>query len=173
MKTAFAVAVIFLGSSAAWSADTLQPLDVKLGLWETTTTTQISGMPPIPPEALARLTPEQRARIEASMGAQGGQPKTHTTKSCMTKEKMEKAMFGEERQNCKRTVITSTSSKTEVRLDCDQQGIKTSGTVRVDAINSENVKGSVKAESTGGGNTMNVNSNFTSKWLSSDCGKTE
>ena len=44
---------------ASWSADELKPLDVKPGLWETTMTSQMSGMPPIPPEALARLTPEQ------------------------------------------------------------------------------------------------------------------
>ena len=168
----FVLAVVVIAGYAALAADKIQPLNVKLGLWETTSTTQMSGMPPIPPEALAHLTPEQRAKIEASMGAEG-QPKTHTTKSCMTKEKMEKAMFGEERQNCKRTVVTSTGSKAEVRLDCDQQGMKTSGTVRVDAVDSENVKGSVKAESTGGGNTMKVNSNFTSKWLSADCGKVE
>jgi hypothetical protein len=30
----------------------VQPLDVKLGLWETTMTSDSSGMPPIPPEVL-------------------------------------------------------------------------------------------------------------------------
>ena len=112
MKTAFALAVIFLASPAAWSADKIQPLDVKLGLWETTSTTQMTGMPPIPPEVLDRMTPEQRAQMEATMGASGGQPKAHITKSCMTKERLEKGgSFGEDRPNCKRTVTGSTGSK--------------------------------------------------------------
>ena len=47
-----------------WAAE---PLNVKLGQWETTTTMQLSGMPAIPPEALAQMTPQQRQMIEDRM----------------------------------------------------------------------------------------------------------
>lgn len=174
MKIIIAIAVILFSSCAAFAADKMQPLDVKLGLWETTVATQMSGMPPIPPEALARMTPQQREQMQAAMAARGGPgAKPTVTKSCLTKDKLEKAMFGEERPNCKQTVVTSTSSKAEVRMECQEKQMKSTATVMVEALNSENVKGSVKGEASGEGNTMNFNSNFTSKWLGASCGKTE
>ncbi len=78
---------IVLGSTL-WAAD-FRALDVKTGQWETTVSGQTSGMPAIPPEALSRLTPEQRAKVEAAMGARGAKPIVST--SCMTKEKLEQA----------------------------------------------------------------------------------
>jgi hypothetical protein len=64
MRTSVLVALLFLGCAWIWAADAIK-LDVKLGLWETTNTFQTSGMPQvnIPPDALARMTPEQRAKV--------------------------------------------------------------------------------------------------------------
>jgi hypothetical protein len=44
--------------------------------------------------------------------------------------------------------------------------------VHIQAIDSENVKGTTQATATGGGNDskMNTQVSFTSKWLGSDCG---
>ena len=172
MKSLLAVAMVLTCAGAAFSADKIQPLDVKLGQWETTTTSQMSGMPPIPPEAMARMTPEQRAKMQAAMNQA---PHTQTRKSCLKKEDLEKgATFGEDRKNCTRTVLTSTSSKMDVRLQCDEgSGMKTDATLKIEALNSENVKGDIQAESSGGGNKMNMKSNFTAKWLGPVCGKTE
>ena len=47
----------------------IQPLNVKPGLWETTATYKRSGASPIPSEALAKLNPEQRARLEQRINA--------------------------------------------------------------------------------------------------------
>jgi hypothetical protein len=175
MKMLMAMGVLLLSSCTSWATDKLQPLDLKLGLWETTVTTQTSGMPPMPPEVLAQMTPEQREQMEAAMAAHGGQgAKPVTSRSCMTKEKLEKGGdFGEERKECKRTIVDSSSSNAEIRMSCEQEGMKTNATVRVQRLSSESVKGSMRAESSGGGHTMNINSNFTSKWISADCGKTE
>ena len=84
MKINVSLGFAFLFCGAALAADSVQPLDVKLGLWESTTTTEHSGAPPIPDEVLARLTPEQRAKIEerAKASAQQG-PKTTTRKNCV------------------------------------------------------------------------------------------
>src|SRR5438045_3135799 len=78
--------------------------DVKTGLWELTSTGSMSGAPPIPAEALARMTPEQRAQMEAAMQAaiaRNNQP--HVSKSCMTQRQLEKAPnFAESHdQSCK------------------------------------------------------------------------
>jgi hypothetical protein len=70
-------------------------LNLKEGLWETTHTMNMSGMPPIPADALAKMRPEQKARIEAMMSQRGvgGTATTDTSKSCITKEKLEKSAF--------------------------------------------------------------------------------
>src|SRR6266568_18776 len=57
----------------------IQPLNVKPGLWETTATYKTSGAPPIPPETLAKLTPQQQARLEERMKANSaGSSNTNT-----------------------------------------------------------------------------------------------
>src|ERR1700676_2872864 len=62
------------------AAGKVQPLNVKTGLWQVSTTTTMSGLPDIPPEMQARLdqmTPEQRAKMEAMMKSRfGGTPQT-------------------------------------------------------------------------------------------------
>ena len=174
MRINVLVALLFLECSWGWAADGIKPLDVKLDLWEVTNTLQTSGMPPvsIPPDALAKMPPEQRAKVEEMMKGMGsGSPKTSTRKSCMTREKMNKQeMFGDDQKQCTRTVVTSSSSKVEVRLQCAMDGTKTNGTFRVEAMNSENVKGSMQMATASGDRTMNMNSNFTAKWLGPDCG---
>src|SRR6266550_5357224 len=173
MRTILA-GLVMLSSVALWAADKLQPLNVKTGLWETTTTRITSGEMPIPAEFLARLTPEQRAKMEARMKANSAEKtKTNTSKSCMTKEKLEKAPFSDEQKECARTIVTSTSSKAEVRFTCDQADTKVNGTINVEALNPENVKGSGNATMTGGGHTMTTSGTFTSKWLGADCGAVE
>jgi hypothetical protein len=169
------VAVILLWSFAIWAADRVQPLDIKTGLWEITTTNLMSGMPPIPPETLARMTPEQRARFEESMKAtMSGKPKTTTRKDCVTREKLNKDyLFGEERKQCTRTVITASSSKTEMKMQCEEENMKMDGTVRMEALSSEQVKGTMKMMATGSGRTMNVDVDFNARYLGPVCGDTK
>jgi uncharacterized protein DUF3617 len=131
-------------------------------------------MPPvsIPPDALARMTPDQRAKVEAMMKSQGsGSPRTSTNKSCMTPEKIKRSEMFYEQKQCTKTVVTSSSSKLELRMHCTMEGgAKADGTVRVERISSESTRGSVQMTSTSGDHTMNMNSTFTSKWLGPDCG---
>lgn len=155
----------------ALQSDTaVTPLNVKLGLWQTTVTASVSGLPSIPDSALAQLSPDQRAKIEAAMKQVSGQPMT--TKSCMTKDKLEKSEgFRNAPKSCTYTVVSSTSSKLEMKLECNQNGTTMSGNVHVEALSSENVKGSVQMNTSGGSaGTMNMNSTFTSKWLGASCG---
>ncbi|HUI78218.1 MAG TPA: DUF3617 family protein [Bryobacteraceae bacterium] len=175
MRNVIFLATALLMPLASWAADDIKPLGVKLGLWESMVTTQTSGMPPIPEEVLSKLSPDQRARMEEAMKARqakGAQPRTN--KSCLTKESLDKAMtFGNEgNQSCKRTVMTSNSSKQEIRFECSDErtNIKSTGTMHVEALNSENVKGSGQVSSGNGTNSMNIQISFSAKWLGSDCG---
>jgi Protein of unknown function (DUF3617) len=164
------IGLTMLFCATMWAAD-FHPLNVKPGQWETTVSGQMTGMPPIPAEALSRMTPEQRARIEAAMGARGAKPMT--SKTCLTKESLDKALnmgSDESVKSCTRTLTTSTSGKQEIQMECDRNGIKTKGTVVVEAVDSETIRGSMKMTTTSEANrTMNMDYTFTSKWVGGAC----
>jgi len=149
----------------------IQPLNVRPGLWETTTTFKTSGAPPIPPEALARLTPEQRARVEERMRANSaGSTSTDTSKHCVTKEDLEKSDFGQGKGECTYTIQTSTSTEAKGKYSCNMEGMKVNGAVDITAPDSEHIKGSSQGSLSGNGRTMNVETTFTSKFLGASCG---
>jgi len=159
-------------AAALVAEDKVQPLDVKLGLWETTVVGESSGAPPIPPEMLAKMTPEQRARMEAAFKQQQAEgAKTHTMQKCMTKEDLTRTTFmGKDDPQCTKTIITSTSRKLEGKVECTHGGGKQSGTFTVEATDSTNVKGDVHMVLSAGANTMTANSHFTGKWIGPQCG---
>jgi uncharacterized protein DUF3617 len=169
MRSKVLLALLVLCSFSLSAGDKIQPLDVKLGLWEITTTVAMTGMPAmpnIPPDVLAKMPPEQRAKMQAAMG---GTPTAR--KVCITKEKMDKqTAFNDERKNCTRTVVSSSGSKLEMKMQCTEQDATMNGTIHVEALNSENVKGTVRMAMNGGGRNMNMNSDFTSRYLGSACG---
>jgi hypothetical protein len=47
--------------------------------------------------------------------------------------------------------------------------MKQNGTVRIEAVDSENVKGSTRMSITNGTHTMTVNATFNGKWISAAC----
>jgi Protein of unknown function (DUF3617) len=172
MRTSFILAAVLFFSPTLFAADKVTLLNVKEGLWEMTVTHSMTGMPAmpaIPPDALAKMPPEQRARMEAMM--KGG-PKTDVRKECITKEKLEKQMaFSDDRKECTRTVLNSTSSKLEMKIHCkgEEQG-SMDGTLLVEAIGSDNVKGKMEAVTNASGRTMNMNFTFSSRYLGPACG---
>lgn len=168
LKTIAVLGYVAVFCVAAWAADSVQPLDVKTGLWETTATIERSGVPPIPPEVLAKLTPEQRAKIEEKTGA-----KTSVHKHCLKREELDKPLpFGrdeKEKSACNRIMVTSSRSKQEFHVECTAGGMKQNGTVRIEAVDSENVKGSTQMSVTNGTHTMTVNATFSGKWIGAAC----
>jgi Protein of unknown function (DUF3617) len=167
----FFLATIVFSSLTLWAADSITPLNVKEGLWEMTVTHSMSGMPAppnIPPDVLAKMPPEQRARVEAAM--KGG-PSTDVRKECITKEKLEKhSAFSNNRGDCTRTVVNSTGSKLEVKIHCEEKQTSTDGTLVVETVGSDRVKGTMQAVTNANGHTMNMNFTFSSKYLGPACG---
>jgi hypothetical protein len=152
------------------SAADFRPLDVKTGEWESTVSGRTTGMPPIPDEVLNKMTPEQRAKIQAAMGAaNGGKPMV--SKSCITKDSLDKAFnLGDNNTKaCARTLVTSSGTKQEIRVDCSRDGGKTVGTIKVEALDSENIKGSMQITSSNGAHNMNMDYTFNVKWIGSAC----
>ncbi len=97
-----------------------------------------------------------------------GTPTTRTSKRCLTREDLAKDPFND-RKSCKETVINSTGSKMEVQEVCTEDGRTITANVRIEAPDSENVKGWMQSTVTGEGRTMSVNGTFTSKWIGAVC----
>lgn len=164
MTNAFALTVF--AASAAWAADAV-PMDVKTGQWETTVSSRVSGVqiPAIPPEQLARMPADQRARLEAMM-KQAGNNNT-TTKSCIKKEDLTKLQLNND-QNCKSTLVSSSKTKQELHLECERNGNKQTATMTIEAQGPESVKFAMQASNEGTAN-MNMTMTGSSKWLGPDC----
>jgi Protein of unknown function (DUF3617) len=175
ISAVFALAFFVLASCVLtltlWAADNISPLNAKEGLWEVTVTHSMSGMPAppnLPPDALAKLPPDQRARVEAMMK---GTPSTDVHKECVTKEKLAKnAAFSANRGDCTRTVVSSTGKKLEAKFHCVDKDTTSDGTFQMEIIDSDNVKGTMHATTSTSSRTMNMDFTINSKYLGPACG---
>jgi hypothetical protein len=172
------------GAPLASAADAGRPavpvkLNVKLGLWEVATQANISGMPQVmPDEMMAKLTPEQRARMQAAMQASmADMAKPKMAKHCVTAEKLARGMDlnGRERQNCQRKIVTNSSSELQINEACTEadgttvldEHIQLAGSLLGAA---EQMSGTVHFVKNSGGKTMTVDSNIKGQWLGASCG---
>lgn len=170
MRTKFLLALVIFSSLTFWATVKITPLNIKEGLWEMTVTHSMTGMPAIPPETLARMPPEQRARAEAAM--KGGTT-ADVHKECVTKEKLEKQMaFDENRKDkdddCIRTIVNATGSKLEMKFHCEKSS--SDGTLLLEAATSDSVKGSMHIIANSHGRSMNMDLTFNSRYLGPACG---
>jgi len=176
MKLSIAFAAGALLASACFAASDYTPFGVKPGLWETKMTNDVSGPPPIPPEAMARMTPEQRERVEANMRQYAGQNHTTTTKACITQEQLSKPLtFGaREDSHCKYELTKSTASQQDVKLTCADaagRGGKMEGTMHFEAMGPDDMKGNSTIVMTPSkGNPTTLHGTFAAHRLGSDCG---
>lgn len=153
---------------ACWGAEVF---DIKPGLWDFSVTVQMSGMPPIP--NLDQMTPEQRARIEGAMKNMGNQ--THSSKSCVTREGIEKAIAessNSQNNKCSPKIMNMSSSKVALHMECTQdRGTKTNGDITIDRKDGEHIVGIGTMKSTmANGRSMDVKWSLTGTFVASDCG---
>jgi len=170
------VVALITFAAAIGAAGKSQPLNVKLGLWEVTTTITTASDLPIPAGLLERLSPEQRARVEERMEARKGDSgKTTVRKQCLTREQLDHGIpFAQHKKSCIRTVLTSSATKLEMRVKCVDQGINSDETFHIEAVTFESVKGSFDVSPTeGGDNTTKSNSTFTARWIGPLCTPTK
>ena len=171
MRSKICLVLIVCSALTLCAADDIPFLDVKQGLWEVSTTHSMKGMPAagnLPPDVLAKLPPEQRAKIEAMMS---GKPSTDVMKSCITKEKLEKrSAFMSNRGECSRTVVSSTGRKLELKIHCVDKETTSDGTAVMEAIGSDNVKGTMHFVTKTSENTITMDFTTSSKYLGPACG---
>jgi Protein of unknown function (DUF3617) len=168
-------AICGVAATALLAQSKITPLKVKTGLWQSTTNIKVSGMPGIPPEMAAKLTPEQRARMEASMSQSAmAQPRTETHKGCLTQEDLTKDPFtpgkNDEGMKCKENLIRSTASDAEVALSCaDDRGNSSDFHIAFHAVDQEHVTGTGQGDVNMFGHTMKSDWKFQSHWLQASC----
>jgi len=140
-KTILLTAILLSGIGLY--AATLEPLNVKPGLWQVTMTNTINGAP---------------------------RPNTNSYKSCVKKEDLDKYPFSDPKDKCTWTVRTSTGSKMEASGTCTPEGVgKVDFNIHVEAPDTENIKGTGQLTIDGPGGSMTGNYSVTAKWASSTC----
>lgn len=145
-----------------------QNLDLRMGLWEMTSSTQSSGPPPID---TSKMTPEQRERIEAAMKAvmaQAAHPKT--TQTCVTKEKLDQSLLkGSTPERCMSSVVNTSRTSRELKFSCPGTML-TSADILIQALSKESVKMTGTMLMKNGRGAMTMNMNGAGKWIADACG---
>ena len=169
------VTVTTLTAATLAHATDLIKRNIKPGLWEVTSIPQVSGEMPIPDEDLAKMTPEQRARMQAAMkGYMANSVKPHVYKECMTPEKIAKGFdidrHGDD-SSCVRKVVSSSSSEVTLHDECNNKTQKTVSDVHFEVNSGTQMSGKINIViSNPAGKTMKVNSTLQGKWLAASCG---
>jgi hypothetical protein len=151
---------------------TLAPLthaggfDIKTGAWEVTGSTSMSGMP-MPKDALDKMPPAQRARLEAAMAARAGKVTSHTSTTCVTQRDLDRVdLMKSEGANCSRKIISQTARHYEMEETCTApEPSKTHA--KFDAKSAESYSGSIDRMQGSG----KVHVETTGRWLGAVCKK--
>ncbi len=174
-NTLLELSLFTLVAATALAADLVKP-DIRPGLWEVTSTPQMSGQLPIPEAQLAQLSAEQRARLEAAMQAQlQNNNKPRTYRECMTPEKIARGFDIDrnsgERSQCKRNVVTSSPRALQMHDECQESDGATSVTdVNFTLKGGTEMSGNIHFVLTSGSRNMTMNAVLQGKWLGASCG---
>jgi hypothetical protein len=144
-------------------------LNVKTGLWEITSVTEMQGMPQLPPEVMKNLTPEQRATMAAALGNGAGQgPRVDKNKECITEEDLDEPFHAEDRKECKSTVVKTSAREQEITLVCGGD-YPAKGKLHIQTPTPETMKGTFEMTMGGGERPMSIKSKLTGRWLEATC----
>jgi hypothetical protein len=137
-------------ATASPSALKITPLNVKTGLWQSTTTFAISG---------------------GQLG-NAARPNTETHKGCLTQQDLRKDPFAAKSMadmKCHEDLIRSTGSDAEVQVSCTDGTNSGAFHIAIHAGDQEHVSGNGQGTATFFGQTMNSNVKFQSRWLQATC----
>jgi hypothetical protein len=142
---------------------------MKTGLWEITSVTTVSGMPPLPKEVLDHMTPEQRAEMQAAM-KDGEKPETDIDRECITDQDLEHPFESANTKECTETIVSSTRTSQEVRMVCTGEH-KGTGLLRVSTPTPNTMTAMLDLRSGDGKDAFTIKSQMKGRWLGSDCGE--
>lgn len=154
----------------ALSAAGAEKLNVKLGLWEMTSISRFSGMPPLPKEVMDKMTPQQRAEMAAKIkAASEEEPEPEVSSECITQEDLDKPFASANAEECTQTVVRTTRNTQEIRLVCTGK-TKGSGVFRVTTPTPETMTGDLDLKVGEGSEVMTITAKLKGRWLGADCG---
>jgi hypothetical protein len=146
-------------AAAQTQAPALTPPPIKMGLWQSSVTVNMGGMPNMP--------------------AGAGGSYTHVNQSCMTPDSWKNA-FRSMQQHHQQTTASCTAANVNqdahqvtVDMDCSgEQGYATSIHVKMVLDSEEAMHGNATVKMTGSAfpQGMSMNSTITSKFVNADCG---
>src|ERR1019366_7145535 len=156
---AFAVAMPLYSLADSFNA--------KAGAWEMTTTTLTEGIPFFA-DSLAKMPPEQRAKIEKAMQARAGKPITHVTKSCVTKKDLDqdRVIKSDDEGKCKKKIISKSANKIVFEQTCTAPHASTSNVV-IEAKTPESIVFSM--DMVQGGASGKIHVDIKGRWLATSC----
>jgi len=142
-------------------------LNAKPGAWEMTTTTLTTGMP-APAEEMAKMPPEQRAKMEKAMQARAGKPSTRVKKSCITKKDLDqdRVIKSEDEGQCKKKIISKSSTKIVFEQTCGAPHASTSN-MMIEAKTPESI--AVSIDIVQGGASGKIHVDIKGRWLGASC----
>lgn len=144
--------------------------NAKPGLWEMTSTTVITGIP-IPADSLAKLPPDQRARIEENLKARDGKPDMRVSNNCVTQKDLDQDMLFKtsSTDQCVKKIIARSPTKVAFRQTCPAPAASSS-LVNIEAKTPESLAASIdisQANATG-----KIHIDVKGRWLSATCPQT-
>lgn len=126
-----------------------EPLELKPGYWEITTTTTTTGAPPYIP-GMEGLAAEQIARSWTKLA---GKPNHHTSRRCLTEEEIREATVLDKDikvpgQSCQRGRSTQSATEWTLQMDCEGMGTKTHVQSRLNTRGPEALEATIHATAT-------------------------
>ncbi|MES2221895.1 MAG: DUF3617 domain-containing protein [Acidobacteriota bacterium] len=155
-----------LGFMGVAVAQTVEPPPIKMGLWQTTLTSTMTGFQ-VPPEVAARMKAMGRSMPM-------GQPHTTVTQSCATPENW-KDMFRNMRRQDKCDLsnehLTSSSLTADISCKSEDERMTSKGHVDIHFVSDEAIEGKVHVETIMASQPQPIVSdmNFNSAYQGADC----
>lgn len=163
-------AAVLACASLPLFAASAEQLNVKTGLWEITSVTRMSGLPPLPKELMDKLTPQQRAAMAAEAKADAaGAPSKDTSRECVTQKDLDQPFESANMEHCKPAKMTTTRTTQEARIVCDGEH-KGSGVFRISAPTPETMNGTLDLKIGEGADAFTLKGQLSGRWLGADCG---
>ena len=141
--------------------------NVKPGAWELTQTTLLTGMY-LPPDVLAKMPPEQRAKFEAAMQPHIGKSTTNVYTMCLTQKELDEdrvIIKQRDEPQCTKKIISKSANRLEIEWICPAPLPSTQMTMEAKTPESI-VAGIVVVQ---GGADGKLHMDFKGHWLGASC----
>ncbi len=178
MRASVSKAALGTGLALAISATAVfaagASLDLAPGLWEFSIAGSASGVPVIPPEAMARMKPEQRVMLQAMLIALIAQANTpHMVRMCITPDQL-RAGFDPNRLSypgCRHHMGSGVTDHLDMQVECMGKE-PLDARMRLNAVNQRTVEGDLKVDAGRGPERLSVRQSVHGRWLGGNCGDT-